>query len=55
MKKHPRLLEAIEKARQAAICNRGMYPFVPTSNVFKQDGSPLEEHKVEKTEEEQPV
>ena len=43
MKKHPRMLEAIEKAKVAAVSNRGMYPITMAANVYKQDGTPLEE------------
>ena len=46
-KKHPLMLEAIAKAKAAALSNRGMYSFTLTTNVFKLDGSPLEEKAVE--------
>ena len=47
MAKHPRMLEAIENAKIAALSTRGMYPFTTATNVFKQDGAPLEETVVE--------
>ena len=47
MKKHPRMLEAIENAKIAAVSNRGMYPITAAANVYKQDGTPLEEKMVE--------
>lgn len=51
MAKHPRMIEAIEMAKAAAASNRGMYPITAATNVYKQDGTPLEE-KVVKEEEE---
>ena len=42
MAKHPRMLEAIEKAKIAAASTRGMYPYTVAANVFKADGSALE-------------
>ena len=42
VQKHPRMLEAIENAKQAAISNRGMYPYTTATNVFKKDGTTLE-------------
>lgn len=57
MAKHPRMLEAIEAAKIAAASNRGMYPYTAATNVFKQDGTPLEEREtteeVEETEAEE--
>ena len=47
MAKHPRMLEAIENAKVAAVSNRGMYPYTAATNVFKQDGTPMEERAVE--------
>ena len=47
MAKHPRMIEAIEKAKIAAVSNRGMYPVTVATNVYKQDGTPLEEKVVE--------
>ena len=59
MAKHPRMIEAIKNAKIAATSNRGMYPYTLATNVFKQDGTPLEEKPVEEaeeaTEEETPV
>ena len=52
MAKHPRMLEAIEAAKKAAECNRGMYPYTLATNVFKTDGTPLEEPVVEDDDEE---
>lgn len=43
MDKHPRMKEAIENAKAAAVSNRGMYPYTVATNVFKTDGTPLEE------------
>ena len=43
MPKHPRMLEAIENAKIGAMSTRGMYPYTTAANVFKQDGTPLEE------------
>ena len=54
-KKHPRMLEAIEKAKVAAVSNRGMYPYTAATNVFKQDGTPLEEKAVEEDMSEETV
>ena len=42
VQKHPRMLEAIENAKQAAISNRGMYPYTTATNVFMKDGTTLE-------------
>ena len=50
-KKHPRMLEAIETAKAAAMSTRGMYPYTVATNVFKTDGTPLEERVVEETAE----
>lgn len=50
MAKHPRMLEAIENAKVAAVSNRGMYPYTVATNVFKQDGTPLEERASESEE-----
>ena len=47
MAKHPRMIEAIENAKVAAVSNRGMYPITAATNVYKQDGTPLEEKAVE--------
>ena len=52
MKKHPRMLEAIEIAKSAVASNRGMYPLTTAANVYKQDGTPLEEKVAEETSEE---
>lgn len=43
MKKHPRMIEAINTAKIAAASNRGMYPYTTAANVFKKDGTTLEE------------
>lgn len=43
MKKHPLLVEAIEKSKIAATSTRGMYPVTTASNVYTQDGTSLEE------------
>ena len=45
MDKHPRMKEAIENAKVAAVSNRGMYPYTRATNVFKADGTPLEKHE----------
>ena len=45
MDKHPRMKEAIENAKVAAVSNRGMYPYTRATNVFKADGTPLEERE----------
>ena len=50
MKKHPRMLEAIETAKSASQSNRGMYPFTTTSNVYNQDGTSLEEAETKDVE-----
>ena len=50
MAKHPRMLEAIEMAKAAAVSNRGMYPVTVATNVYKQDGTPMEEKKVAEEE-----
>ena len=50
MEKHPRMVEAIENAKAAALSNRGLYPYTVATNVFKSDGTPLE---VIETEEEE--
>lgn len=42
MAKHPRMIEAIENAKIAAVSNRGMYPVTTATNVYMQDGTPLE-------------
>lgn len=42
VQKHPRMLEAIENAKQAAISNRGIYPYTTATNVFMKDGTTLE-------------
>ena len=55
MAKHPRMLEAIEKAKIAAASTRGMYPITAASKVFKEDGSALEEVAVESPEQEEPA
>ena len=34
--------ELIKKSKAASINNRGVYPVTAASNVFKQDGTPLE-------------
>ena len=34
---------ALDNAAEAEVCNRGMYPFTAATNVFKLDGTPLEE------------
>ena len=47
MAKHPRMIEAIENAKIAAVSNRGMYPVTVATNVFKQDGTPIEEKVAE--------
>ena len=52
MAKHPRMIEAIENAKIAAVSNRGMYPVTVATNVYKQDGTPLEEKVVEEKDEE---
>lgn len=44
--KHPRMLEAIENAKVAAVSNRGIYPVTAATNVFYTDGTPLEEPPV---------
>ena len=56
VQKHPRMLEAIENAKQAAISNRGMYPYTTTTNVFKKDGTTLEprDEETDGGEEEEP-
>ena len=56
VQKHPRMLEAIENAKQAAISNRGMYPYTTATNVFKKDGTTLEPRDEETAggEEEEP-
>ncbi len=46
MKKHPRMIEAIKNAKAAVRSNRGMYPYTMATNVYKQDGTPLEEKPV---------
>lgn len=43
MVKHPRMIEAIKMAKVAATSNRGMYPFTVAANVYKQDGTALED------------
>ena len=53
MAKHPRVLEAIEKAKIAAASTRGMYPLTNASKVFKEDGTSLEETAVETPEQEE--
>lgn len=53
MPKHPRMLEAIENAKVAAMSNRGMYPYTAATNVLYTDGTALEE--VEVVEEEETV
>lgn len=47
VQKHPRMLEAIENAKQAAISNRGMYPYTTATNVFMKDGTTLEPREEE--------
>lgn len=56
VQKHPRMLEAIENAKQAAISNRGMYPYTTATNVFKKDGTTLEprDEEIDGGEEEEP-
>ena len=56
VQKHPRMMEAIENAKQAAISNRGMYPYTTATNVFKKDGTTLEPRDEETVggEEEEP-
>ena len=56
VQKHPRMLEAIENAKQAAISNRGMYPYTTATNVFKKDGTTLEprDEEADGGEEEEP-
>ena len=56
VQKHPRMLEAIENAKQAAISNRGMYPYTTATNVFKKDGTTLEprDEETDGGEEEEP-
>ena len=49
VQKHPRMLEAIENAKQAAISNRGMYPYTTATNVFMKDGTTLEPREDETT------
>ena len=47
MAKHPRMLEAIENAKIAAASTRGMYPITTAANVYKEDGTSLEEKVTE--------
>lgn len=47
VQKHPRMLEAIENAKQAALSNRGMYPYTTATNVFMKDGTTLEPREEE--------
>lgn len=56
VQKHPRMMEAIENAKQAAISNRGMYPYITATNVFKKDGTTLEprDEETDGGEEEEP-
>lgn len=56
VQKHPRMMEAIENAKQAAISNRGMYPYTTATNVFKKDGTTLEprDEETDGGEEEEP-
>ena len=56
VQKHPRMLEAIENAKQAAISNRGMYPYTTATNVFMKDGTTLEprEEETDGSEEAEP-
>lgn len=56
VQKHPRMLEAIENAKQAAISNRGMYPYTTATNVFMKDGTTLEprDEETDGGEEEEP-
>ena len=52
MAKHPRMLEAIEKATVAAASTRGMYPYTVATNVFKTDGTAIEAPATEENVEE---
>lgn len=56
VQKHPRMMEAIENAKQAAISNRGMYPYTTATNVFMKDGTTLEprDEETDGGEEEEP-
>ena len=56
VQKHPRMMEAIENAKQAAISNRAMYPYTTATNVFKKDGTTLEprDEETDGGEEEEP-
>ena len=49
MAKHPRMLEAIENAKKAAVSTRGLYPYTTAASVFASDGNPIEEDVVEAT------
>ena len=42
MSKHPKMLEAIENAKAAVRCTRGMYPVTLATNVYYSDGTPIE-------------
>lgn len=42
MADHPRLVEALENIDKAVRNNRGIYPYTKATNVFKEDGTPLE-------------
>lgn len=42
--------ELIEAAKKTSLINRGQYPVTKATNVFKEDGSPLEEPTEDTTE-----
>ena len=39
----PKLYDAIEMSKASLTSNRGMYPHTKAANVFKEDGTPLED------------
>ena len=45
---------ALDNAAEAEVSNRGMYPFTAATNVFKMDGTPLEEKPQEEESETTP-
>lgn len=45
---------ALDNAAEAEVSNRGMYPFTAATNVFKIDGTPLEEKLKEEESETTP-
>lgn len=49
---HPRMKEALDNAKKAAVSNRGIYPYTKATNVYETSGSPLEELPSDETKNE---